>query len=89
MFERYFVQVSASSKKALAKLQSYDFDLFRNTARQTPDKVFKIDGLLTTEQVERLVKDGYTVLMQQGSSLSAQNTNQVIELPDWLAERGL
>lgn len=89
MAERYFVQVGASSKESLAKLQTYDFDLFRHTARQTPDKTFKIDGLLTAEQAERLVKDGYTVLMQPESSLSTQDASEVIELPEWLAERGL
>jgi hypothetical protein len=88
MAERYFVQVGASSKQALAKLQTYDFDLFRHTARQTREKAFKIDGLLTAEQAERLVKDGYTVLMQQESSLSTQDASEVIELPEWLAERG-
>ena len=88
MTERYFVQVGASSKQALTKLQAYDFDLFRHTARQTPEKAFKIDGLLTAEQAEQLVKDGYTVLMQQESSLGAQGASEVIELPEWLAERG-
>jgi hypothetical protein len=88
MADKYFVQVGASSKQALAKLQAYDFDLFRHTAKQTPDKAFRIDGLLTTEQAAQLVKDGYTVLMQQESTLSAQGASEVIELPEWLAERG-
>ena len=88
MAERYFVQVGASSKQALAKLQTYDFDLFRHTAKQTPEKAYKIDGLLTAEQAEQLVKDGYTVLMQPESYLGAQDASEVIELEDWLAERG-
>jgi hypothetical protein len=88
MSDKYFVQVGAPSKQAFAKLQEYGFDLFRHTARRTPKKEFKIDGLLTAEQSERLVKDGYTVLMQQESSLSALGASEVIELPEWLAERG-
>ena len=88
MAEKYFVQVGASSKEALAKLQTYDFDLFRHTAKQTPEKAYKIDGLLTVEQAERLVKDGYTVLVQQESTMGAQDASEVIELKDWLAERG-
>jgi hypothetical protein len=88
MAERYFVQVGAPSKEALAKLQTYDFDLFRHTTKQTPEKVYKIDGLLTVEQAERLVKDGYTVLMQRQAIMGEQDASEVIELKDWLAERG-
>ena len=88
MSESYFVQVGASSKQALAKLHAYDFDLFRHTARQTSKNEFTIDGLLTAEQIQRLVKDGYTVLMQQDSAVDAEDTNKVIELPEWLEERG-
>lgn len=87
MAERYFVQVGASSKEALVNLQAYDYDLFRHTSRQTSERVYNIDGLLTVEQAERLVKDGYTVLMQRGSSMGVEDASDVIELKDWLAER--
>jgi len=87
MAEKYFVQVRAASKEELTKLQTYDLDLFRHTAKRTPDKTYKIDGLLTAEQAERLVKDGYTVLMQPESYLGTQDASAVVELEDWLAER--
>ena len=88
MTQRYLVHVAATSKIALAKLQQYDFDLFPHTARQKSKDEFTIDGLLTANQAEQLVRDGYKVLMQRDVAADAEDTNQVIELPEWLAERG-
>jgi hypothetical protein len=39
----------------------YDLDVFRQTAKQTAEGGFQIEGLLTDEQVERLRAEGYEV----------------------------
>ena len=42
-----------------------------------------IDGLLTMEQVARLVRDGYEVVVREPASKRARAT-QTMELQDWL-----
>ncbi len=88
MNERHFVRVSAPTRREFAKLQKYDFDLFGHTARRAAKGKFTIDGLLTAEQAEQLRQDGYGVSEQPELAVDLQAANNVIELPDWLAERG-
>lgn len=68
MVHRFFVTVIATSSGSLLKLQKYDLDLFRPTSKVNERKEFTIEGLLTLEQVGRLVQDGYRVLVEDESS---------------------
>ncbi len=84
---RFFVKVYAQSKRALLDLHKYEFDLFQSTARATEDKRFHIDGLLTMEQVERLVRDGYSVLVEHHETRRSRAADEVAEFQQWLDER--
>lgn len=86
MADRYFVKVFASHKRQLLQLQKFDLDLFQPTARLVRGTEAVIEGLLTMEEVERLVKSGYRVLVEEESSKRAR-ARDVIELEQWLQER--
>jgi len=85
MADRFFVKVFASGKRQLLQLQKFDFDLFQPTARIREGEAV-IEGLLTMEQVERLVKSGYRVLVEEDSSRRSR-ARDVVELEQWLQER--
>ncbi len=86
MDRSYFVRVYAANRRALLDLQAYGFDLFRATARTTPEAGPSIEGLLTMEQVERLVLDGYRVLVEEEASRRARARQEVADFDDWLKE---
>jgi hypothetical protein len=85
MADRFFVKVFASGKRELLQLQKFDFDLFQPTARVREGEAV-IEGLLTLEEVERLVKSGYRVLVEEESSKRAR-VSDVVELERWLHQR--
>lgn len=85
MADRFFVKVYASNKSQLAKLQEFDLDLFHPTARLEGEAAV-IEGLLTLKEVERVVRSGYRVLVEEESSKRAR-ARDVIQLEQWLQER--
>jgi hypothetical protein len=57
-----FVRITASSREHLLALQQFpELDLFRHTARQLEDGVYTVDGLLSREQIDQLLVEGYTI----------------------------
>jgi hypothetical protein len=84
---RFFVKILAADAVALRRLQKFDFDLFRPTARVTKDKRATIEGLLTMDQIEKLVLDGYQVLVEEEVSKRAHGRRQILTLEEWRAER--
>ena len=87
MDAKFFVTVIAPNRRALAGLSNYEFDLFQPTAREK-DKQLSIEGLLTLEEVGRLVEDGYQVLVEEESSKRARARAETTEFRDWLKEMG-
>jgi len=85
MTDRFFVKVYAAGKSQLAKLQEFDLDLFHPTAR-VDERAAVIEGLITLQDVERLVRSGYQVLIEEESSKRAR-ARDVIQLEQWLQER--
>ncbi len=88
MNEKFHVQVSAPNQEAFARVQECDFDMLRHTARRTADKQYVIDGLLTADEAAQLVRDGYAVQMERLKGPETDASAMVVELPEWLAERG-
>ena len=52
MVTKYFVEVIASNKQQLINLQKFELDLFQSTAKSIDDKEFKIDGLISLDDLE-------------------------------------
>jgi hypothetical protein len=84
--DRYFVVILAPDAAALRALQAFEFDVFPQTARGDAGKDFgfTIDGLLTMEEIERLVKEGYRVHIEDAAERRARGAENVIEFPEWL-----
>jgi hypothetical protein len=81
---RYFVTVYAPGREALLALSQHDLDLFKPTAREADPGELRIDGLLTLEEIGRLVDAGYRVLVQTHAAHKArgQITPRRAEGPD-------
>jgi len=100
MSRRYFAVVIAPSKQALAKLQAYDLDLFHSTAQVLTglaaalppsgaagsDDGYRIDGLITLEDIGRLVDDGYKVLINTSGDQPTPAQTETIDFEQWLRE---
>lgn len=91
---RYFVTVYARSADDLRHLQQYGLDLFPQTAKQEraeenqeraeeASHPLAIDGLLTIEEVETLVGNGYQVRLDDTVE-ARSNTGESLEFGDWL-----
>jgi len=84
MSRSFFVTVIAPTRRSLLKLREYGLDLFRPTAKVTERKEYTIDGLLTLEQVEHLVIDGYQVLVKEESSQKARGRTETVDFKEWI-----
>jgi hypothetical protein len=86
METRYFVTIYAADARALRGLAGFDLDLFQATAR-SGEQDFHIEGLITLDDVSKLVTAGYRVTVEAPEHARAR-TNQTASLDDWLAEMG-
>lgn len=80
---RYFVTVRAPSQRAFRALEEYDLDLFHATAAQTREDEYTIEGLITLDDVGRLVDNGYQVLVQDEMSKRV-HARDTIDFDEWL-----
>ena len=85
MARRYFVTVLASDSRSLSELGGHGLDLFQATARRSAEGGSAIEGLVTMEEVERLVDAGYQVLVEEESSKRARAT-ETVEFDEWLRD---
>ena len=76
--ERRTVRLAAAAAGAEAGAKEYVEAGPAQTAQDT-----SIEGLLTLEQIGRLVGDGYQVLVREGAAKRAR-AGQVMEFQDWL-----
>jgi hypothetical protein len=65
-------------------LREYDLDVFPQTSRVEEQKQFMIDGLLTMEEVSRLVEGGYRVLVKEEASKRARARREVVDFQEWI-----
>ncbi|HEX2324178.1 MAG TPA: hypothetical protein VHQ00_02200 [Chloroflexota bacterium] len=78
---RSFVTVIAGGREGLLALRALDLDLFKPTAREAvptapgdPGRAgeFTVEGLLTLEEIGRLVSAGYRVLVHEDAAQKAR-----------------
>lgn len=84
MERRFFCTIFAQDQKHLIALNRYEVDVFQPTARITEQQAFAIEGLLTLEQIARLVDDGYRVLVEEDESRRARAQEFIISAEQWL-----
>jgi hypothetical protein len=67
--DRFFVTVFARDRAALRQLADFDLDLFQATARAGDEgDEPRIEGLLSLEEIGRLVEAGYRVAVEATES---------------------
>jgi hypothetical protein len=87
--ERYFVAIFARDADAMRSLQRFELDVFAQTAKRSDrekDYPFSIDGLLTTPEIETVVKAGYRVQVQEAADSRSGVAESPAEFSDWLGE---
>ena len=85
--ERYFCVILARDADAMRSLQKFELDVFPQTAKTTNlDKDFplSIDGLLTTAEIETVVKAGYKVHIHESADQRARAAESPAEFSQWL-----
>ena len=68
----------------MLNLQAYDLDLFAHTSTITDRQEFAIDGLLTLEEIGRLVEEGYCVTVRKHAKQAARAQTEVTSFQEWL-----
>jgi hypothetical protein len=84
---KYFVVVFARDEASLRGLQRYGFDLFAQTAKKSsaiPDFGYTIDGLLEISEIERLIGDGYRVLIEDMEARRSRAREGAMEFNQWM-----
>ena len=84
--ERYFGVIFARDANAMRSLQKFELDVFPQTAKRSDrdkDFPFSIDGLLTTAEIEMVVKAGYRVQIQEAAEKRSRAENPA-EFSQWL-----
>ena len=85
---RYFSTVVARTRQSLRDLAEEGVDVVQATAKDTGDGKFTIEGLLTIDEVQRLVDNGYEVVVHEGASRRARAQTETIEFEQWLGGMG-
>jgi len=86
-FDLFRQTAQATSTRAVALRASRDASgatAYEETAKVTQAREFVIDGLLTLNEVSRLVDDGYQVLIRENDARRARARTEVIEFEEWL-----
>ena len=92
MPERFFVKVIAKSKQRLIDLQKLELDLFQSTAKSSTtaaatddeeEKEFSIEGLVTFDDITKLVQNGYKVLVKKELPKTTPAVEETMSFQEW------
>jgi hypothetical protein len=86
MERHFFCTVFARDRKHLIALNQLDVDVFQPTARINNQKVHVIEGLLTLDEVAKLVDDGYQVLIEEDEAKRSRAKELITSADDWIKE---
>ncbi len=69
MAKRYFVEIIAENNLKLRRLQKMDLDIFQPSAKSLNNekKEVSIEGLVTIEEINQLIQNGYKVMIKEDS----------------------
>ncbi len=84
MDQRFFVTVITKNRHAFLHLRHFGYDLFEESVQGGDEKAYTIDGLLTLEEVGKLVENDYSVLVREDAAKKAYGRLEVIEFDEWL-----
>ncbi len=79
--KRFFVTIVAPDSQRLRDVFGRDLDLF---AARSDDKGHRVDGLITLEDVEKLVEAGYRVQVSEPANL--RRGHRFIGADEWMRD---
>ena len=82
MTSRYFVDIFSSNKQQLLSLQKFELDLFQSTVKTLETNEFSIEGLITLDDVNKLVAKGYKVVVKKQSPSTSPATSEIMSFSD-------
>jgi hypothetical protein len=87
--KKYFVEIIASNKQQLVQLQKFELDLFSPTVKSIENE-FSIEGLVTLDQVSKLVENGFKVIIKKEAMTKTPATEESMPFGNWveIAEKG-
>ena len=83
MADRFFATIHAPGEDELRGLQAFHLDVFQATAKGVDEGGVSIEGLLTLEDVGRLVQAGYRVVVEDPMEARVRSTDEQVALEDW------
>lgn len=88
MSTKYFVEIMASNKHQLINLQKFELDLFPPTVKKDDNKnKFTIEGLITLDEVNKLVENGYKVFVKKEAIKKTPATEEVVPFQNIIEKR--
>jgi len=87
--DRYFVVIFAQDAASLRALQKFELDVFPPTAKWAGadrEYSYSIDGLLSMPEIEKVVKEGYRVQIEDPIEKRARGAGNVADFPQWLRQ---
>ena len=79
---KFFATITVKSDIALKELRTkYDLDIFWHSIKILTKNKFEVDGLIDTEDMEKLVSDGYPILLTRSLSAEAKKFKFTVDLP--------
>ena len=82
MTNRYFVEIFSPNKQQLLSLQKFELDLFQSTVKTLETNEFSIEGLITLDDVNKLVAKGYKVVVKKQSPSTSPAVSEIMSFSD-------
>jgi murein tripeptide amidase MpaA len=82
MTTRYFVVIISPNKQQLVGLQKFELDLFQSTVKSLDKNEFSIEGLITLDDVNRLVEKGYKVVVKKQSPTNSPANSEMMSFSE-------
>jgi len=83
---RFYVRVFSDDPDELRRLRDSDLDLFPGTRRERDLTPHSVDGLLTLDEVARLVEEGFPVLVEATMEARTHATPVEVDAKAWKRE---
>jgi len=84
MITKYFVEIIASNKQKLVDLQQLELDLFQPSAKTNTDKKeYSIEGLVTLDEVNKLIQSRYKVLVKKSAPTRTPAIEEKSSFQNW------
>jgi hypothetical protein len=80
---RFFVRVFADDPSELMKLRDAELDLFHGVKRPQDVAPYSVDGLLTLDEIARVVEDGHQVLVEATMEARTNATPVDVDAKTW------